>query len=310
MRFRAALFLFVILTGLPLFGLPLGTAARAMIPSDVQQIISVDYRAMANSPTAMQLKDRLMTQQLKNFEAALRGVGITENDLQQLTFASVRTPDHALRILGVAQGSFTPKKVLARLKAKKIVGAKYHSALLYPMSNGMEMMFADDYSLIFGDRGAMHAAVDTRDGQQQSLNSNSSMTDLISGVDNGAVWSVLDANGTQNMMRSALGEASALADYSVVKQRLLGSRYTMDFNNGVDFNLDVLTSDSMTASTLSSLLKAAVLYKKMNATGPEKVVLDSATVDSGGDQLKVRFKTDDSHFQSLLNSQLFKQVSQ
>jgi hypothetical protein len=293
----------------PAFGLPLGTAARAMIPSDVQQIICVDYRSMENSPTAMSLKDRVLPENLKNFEKALVGVGITERDLQQLTFASVRAPDHTLRILGVAQGNFTPKKVLARLRAKKIKGDKYRTAMFYPMANGLEMMFADDYSLIFGDHSALESAVNTREGDADSLNSNSEMVDMMSGVEGGAVWSVLDNAGTQNMMRSALGQASGLADYEMVKKHLLGSRYTMDFTSGVNFNLDVLTSDSMTAATLSSLLKAGVMFRKMNASGPEKVALDSVTVDSSNDQLKLHFKTDDSKFQSLLQSDLFKQVS-
>src|SRR5437016_11214166 len=103
---------------------------------------------------------------------------------------------------------------------------------------------------------------------------------MIGSVDSGTVWSVLDQQGTQNMMRSALGDASKLADYETVKKRLLGSRYSMNFSNGVNFDLDVVTSDSMTAATLSSLLKAGVMYKKMNASPIEKVAMDSLTVDS------------------------------
>ncbi len=308
MRPRLSLLLLV-LTAVPAFTLPLGTAARSMIPSDVQQIICVDYRSMENSPTAMALKDRVLPENLRNFESALRAVGISEHDLQQLTFASVRTPDGAVRILGVAQGNFTPKKVLASLRSHKIVGQKYHNAVFYPMSGGLEMMFADDYSLIFGDRSALRSAIDTRDSASDSLNSNSQMVDMISSVENGALWSVLDAKGTQNMMRSALGQAASLADYESVRKRVLGSRYTMDFANGVDFNLDVITSDTMTAATLSSLLKAGVMYRKLNATGPEKIALDSVTVDSDSGLLKVRFQTDDNKFQSLLQSDLFKQVS-
>jgi len=39
--------------------------AKASIPRDVQQIIVVDYKAMQNSPAAMQLKDRIMPPELK-----------------------------------------------------------------------------------------------------------------------------------------------------------------------------------------------------------------------------------------------------
>ena len=38
--------------------MPLGTSARVVIPADIQQLISVDYRALKNSPTALALKAR------------------------------------------------------------------------------------------------------------------------------------------------------------------------------------------------------------------------------------------------------------
>ena len=78
---------------------------------------------------------------------------------------------------------------------------------------------------------------------------------------------------------------------------------------GVNFDLDVITSDSMTAATLSSLLKAGVLYRKMTATPIEKTALENVTVDSDSSKLQMHFKTDDKKFQSLLHSQLFAAVS-
>jgi hypothetical protein len=100
-----------------------------------------------------------------------------------------------------------------------------------------------------------------------------------------------------------------LADYDTIKKRLLGSRYQMNFANGVNFDLDVLTSDSMTAATLSSLVKAGMMYKKMNASPIEKVAMDSMTVNSDSSNLQLHFKTDDKKFQSLMHSDLFAAVS-
>ncbi len=135
------------------------------------------------------------------------------------------------------------------------------------------------------------------------------MTDMMSAVDSSSVWSILDQQGTQNMLRSAMGDASKLADYDTVKKRLLASRYTMNFSNGINFDLSVLTSDSMTAATLSSLVKAGMLYRKMNATPTEKMALESMTVDSDSSNLQLHFRTDDQRFQSLLRSELFAAVS-
>jgi hypothetical protein len=187
--------------------------------------------------------------------------------------------------------------------------AKIRNTEVWPMAGGMDMVFLDENSLLFGERSAVQGALDARDGYTQTLDSNNTIADMIGGVDAGTVWSVLDQQGTQNMMRSALGDASKLGDYETVKKRLLGSRYQMNFNSGVNFDLDVLTADSVTATTLSTLLKAGVLYKKMSATPTEKLALDSVTVDSDSSTLQMHFKTDDKKFQSLMHSELFAAVS-
>jgi hypothetical protein len=288
----------------------LGGSARTAIPSDVQQIISVDYRALRNSETALALKQQVLPENLKSFEGALKGVGIDpDKDVDQLTFASYRSAKSGVRVVGIAQGTFPTKTFLKKMRLQKIKPAKVRTSNLWPMSSGMEMTFLDDSTLLFGDRSALQGALDARDGYGNALDSNNQIADMIGSVESGMVWSVLDQQGTQNMLRSALGDASKLADYDTIKKRLLGSRYTMDFSNGVNFDLSVVTSDSVTAATLSSLLKAGVLYKKMNASPTEKMALESVTVDSDSSNLQLHFKTDDKKFQSLLHSELFAAVS-
>ena len=69
--------------------MPIATSARSMVPAEVQQIISVDYRAQKDSPTAQALKQQVLPENLKQFEEALKGMGIdSEHDVDQLTFAS------------------------------------------------------------------------------------------------------------------------------------------------------------------------------------------------------------------------------
>jgi hypothetical protein len=290
--------------------MPIASSARALVPAEIQQLIGVDYRALKDSPTAQQLKEQVLPENLKHLETSLKSIGIdADHDLEQLTFASFRTEKQGVQTIGVAQGSFSAKAVLKKLKAKKIAGTKYGTAILYPMEGGLVMTFLDDNTLAFGTPASLHSALDTRDGKRASLDSNPQMADQMAAVDSAPVWSILDQQGTQNMMRSALGEASKVADYDTVKKRILASRYTMSFQSGVNFDLSVLTSDSMTAATLSSLVKAGMLYKKLNASPIEKTAIDSTTVDSDSSNLLVHFKSDDQKFQSLMHSDLFAAVS-
>src|SRR4051812_14375342 len=306
---KRIIFFVAILTALSALAAPLSNSARMAIPSDIQQLIVVDYRKLNDSPTAMQLKDKVLPQPLKDFENALKSAGIDpDKDVEQLVFASYKGKE-GLRIVGVAQGEFAGKKVLARLAKQKIKGTKYRTATMYPLASGLNMTLIDDYTMIFGVDSAVKAAIDARDSQIRSLNSNSIMLDMMGAVQDEAVWSVLDAAGTQTMLKSALGEASQLADYDMVKNRLTGSRYAIKFDNGFKFDLDVITSDSFTAGTLSSILKAGVMLRQSTANESEKLALSSVKVTSDSRDLKLKFEADNTKFQALLKSDLFAAVS-
>ena len=292
------------------YAMPLNSSARTCIPADLLQLISVDYRTIKDSPTAMAMKQQLLPDNIKQFETALKGIGLDpEKDVDTLTFASFHSGKQGVKTVGIASGPFNMKAVLKKMKLQKMTPKKYGTASIYPMDGGFVMSFLDDSTLAFGDMTALKAALDVRDGQTLNLDTNGNMADMMTSVDSAPVWSILDQQGTQNMLHSALGDASKVADYETLKKRLLGSRYTMNFNNGVNFDLTVLTSDSMTAGTLSSLVKAGILYKKMNATPAEKVAVENTTVDSDASNLQVHFKANDQQFQSLMHSDLFAAVS-
>ncbi len=292
------------------YAMPLNSSARSCVPADLLQLISVDYRAIKDSPTAMALKNQLLPDNIKQFEAALKNIGLDpDKDVDTLTFASFRTGKQGVKTAGVASGPFNMKTVLKKMKLEKVTPKKYNNALIYPMDGGFVMSFLDDSTLLFGDMTSVKAALDTKDGQTLGLDTNGTMADMMTSVDSSPVWSILDQQGTQNMMRSALGDASKVADYETVKKRLQGSRYTMNFTNGVNFDMAVVTSDSMTAGTISSLVKAGLLLKKMSATPAEKIAVENTSVDSDGSNVGVHFKANDQQFQALMHSDLFAAVT-
>jgi hypothetical protein len=292
------------------YAVPLNSSARACVPADLLQLISVDYRTLRDSPTAMALKAQLMPDNLKEFEGALNAIGINpEKDIDSLTFASFRNGKQGIRNVGVASGAFDMKTVLKKMKLQKFVPKKYNNSDVYPMEGGFIMTFLDDSTLLFGEPVAVHTALDTRDGVVLGLDTNGNMADMMTDVDASPVWSILDQQGTQNVVRAALGQAAGIADYENLKQRVLGSRYTMNFQSGVNFDLTVVTSDSGTAAMFSSFMKAGIMLKKTTATPAERVAVDNTTVDSDSSNVTLHFKASDQQFQSLMQSPLFAAVS-
>jgi hypothetical protein len=172
----------------------------------------------------------------------------------------------------------------------------------------MVLCFVDPSTMIFGDKDSVTKALDARDGVIPNLLSNSTMMGAMQSVDSNPLWSVLDDKGTQTMMKQLLGEAGSVTDYETVRKRLQVSWYSMDFQHGVKFNLTISTGDSFTAATLSSLMTAAVMVRKMTSTDAEKEALNATTISSNSGQLNIGFASTDTAFSSLLHSPLFQSM--
>jgi hypothetical protein len=285
--------------------------AKASIPRDVQQIIVVDYKAMQNSPAAMQLKDRVLPPELKRLETALKTSGLkVDQDADTLAFAAFRAPgSDGTRIIGIAQGQFHSKAIMDNFVKQKTKPVMLRNTGIYPMgSAGMSVAFFNQTTMVFGDREAVKAAIDARDGIAPNFLANGDMMNEMATVDQRAVWSLLDQKGTQTMMKGVLGEAAQLADYDTVKNRMKSSRYTMDFANGVRFEMGVVMSDTMTAATVATLMKGVMIMRKTSGSPLEKSAMDETTIDSSAGTLSIDYSSTDSQFANLLTSPLFQSV--
>ncbi len=290
----------------------LTTDARGVIPKEVQQLVVIDYRAMQNSQTAMDLRDRVMPPELKQLDEALAKSGLNDNhDVDELAFALFRPSagSDSLLTVGVAQGQFSVDDVLANFRKQKIKPAMVRANAIYPMSKaGMVLCFVDPSTLVFGQKDAVTKALDARDGVSPSLLTNGAMMDAMRSVDTEPLWSILDGKGTQTMMKQLLGEAGSVTDFETVQQRLQASWYSMSFQHGVKFDLTIATGDSFTAATVSSLLTAAVMLRKMSGSDTEKQALSATSIGSDSGRLSIHFATTDGQFVSLLQSPLFQSM--
>jgi len=290
----------------------LSSDARSAIPHDVQQMVVIDYHVMQNSSAAMELRGQVMPPELISLEEALRKSGLNDNhDLEQLAFILYRATagSDEVRTVGIAQGQFPVQEVLANFRKQKVKGTVVRTNRIYPLgSSGMSVVFLDESTMIFGGMSAVRQALDARDGVAPNVLTNGPVMDSMRSVDSEPLWSVLDQKGTQTMMKQVLGEAGSVADYDSVKKRLVGSWYSMNFQHGVKFDLSVVTGDNFSAATVSSLLNAAVLYKKMSGTDADKQALDGTVIRSDAGRLDVHFASSDAQFNALLKSPMFQSM--
>ena len=294
----------------------LDTDARGAIPRDVQQLVVIDYRAMENSSSAMSLKNRVMPPELKTFDealkkTALKGTGSMDQYVDQLAFALFRpsASSDGLETVGIAQGQFPVQDIMASFRAQKLKPTMVRGNSVYPMTRtGMVLCFVDASTMVFGDQDSVKKALDARDGITPSLLSNGSMMSAMQSVDSNALWSILDDKGTQTMMKQLMGEAGSVTDWESVRKRLQQCWYSMDFAHGVRFDLTIATGDPFTAASVSSLMNAAVLVRKMSSSDAEKEALSATSIASNAGQLNIHFASSDQQFASLLQSPLFQSM--
>ena len=290
----------------------LSTDARTAVPRDVQQLVVIDYRAMQNSTAAMDLRERVMPPELKQFDEALRKSGLNDNhDVDQLAFALFRSAGGSdiLDTVGIAQGQFPVEDILANFRKQRVRPTLLRTNKLYPLTkSGMVLCFVDPSTMVFGAKESVQKALDARDGVTPSLLTNGSMMDAMKSVDYEPLWSILDQKGTQTMMRQVLGEAGSVTDFETVRKRLQASWYSMNFQHGVKFDSTISTGDSFAAATISSLLTAAVMIRKMSGSDAEKQALSATSIASDSGRLSIHFATSDGEFNNLLHSPLFRSM--
>jgi hypothetical protein len=274
---------------------------------------------MENSATAMNLRERVMPPELKQFDEALTKSGLNDNhDVDQLAFSMFRAPvtgqksrnpnasNERMVTLGIAQGQFALQDILANFKKRGIKPLMVRTNRIYPLpKTGMVLCFVDPSTMVFGDKDAVTKALDARDGVSPSLLTNDSMMDAMKTVDSEPLWSILDQKGTQNMMKQVLGEAGSVTDFDTVQKRLQASWYSMNFSHGVKFDLTISTGDTFTAATITSLLSAALTLRKMSSGDAEKQALNGTQIASNAGNMSIHFATSDKTFNDLLHSPLF-----
>lgn len=283
---------------------PLTSTAKRWLPSQSQQVIAVDQAALRNSELAGSMREQFSPQDLKLVAQDLKQVGVDlETEVSTLTFVTVRAKAGDLRSLLIAQGNFANKAAV--LKKNKTAFRIYRKRTIYSLKNGADLVLADTNTAIIGDSTAVRMSIDADADSSKSANSRKDLLDMMAAVDSGQVWSILDAEGSRYMLRNSLGKASELADFDAIRNRILGTHYTADLAKNLRLNMSLITSDSVTAATLASLLKAGIVLKKLNAAADEKLALESLLVQTDAARVNVRMQMESERAQRLMNSDLF-----
>ncbi len=173
---------------------------------------------------------------------------------------------------------------------------------------GLTFFVPDPSTLVFGDRTAVEQAIQTEQGASQ-LAQNEQLTNLIAGTQSTDVWSVLDTDGSRSMVGSMLSGAGASLGANLIDQHFDGARYTIDFQNQVQLNLELITTDALSAAAISTGLNAAIAVRAHQEKDPAaQALLNQIQVSSAGDHAFLQVGASESNIASLMHTDLMQTI--
>ncbi|MGH9476976.1 MAG: hypothetical protein ACRD1C_11685 [Terriglobales bacterium] len=295
----------VVALGLVVVAAQLSPEAQSVLPQGTRQVISINYRSLAANPVAEQLEKRVLPPGMQNLTALLLQGGVNPaSDLNRLTFATF-AGSKGVGLLGIAEGNFGGfqtgtffHKSKAQPQPPQIDGVSVYS------TGGMDFYLPDQATLVFGSREAISAAIATQQGAPQ-IGENEAMMNLIAGTQSSDIWSVLDASGAQTMVGGMIAGASSALPASLIAKRFRGARYTIAVQDPVQVNLELMTTDALSAAAVSTALNAEIAMRQKSETDPVvKALLGKIQVDSAGNDAFLQVSAPQTQIAGLVNSDL------
>lgn len=287
----------------------LSGAAQSVMPQDTRQVISINYQRLASDRVAQQLEAQVLPPQMKGLNELLEKGGIQpEQDLNRLSFATYQGKK-GVGLIGIAEGNlgslnlnkfFTPTKT--NPNPPQISGVNVYS------SGGLTFFVPDPSIVVFGSRDAVAEAIQTQQGGA-SMAQNEQMSDLVAGTQTSDVWSVLDAAGARTMVQSMIGSSLGPISPGMIDKRFNGARYTIQFENQVQVNLELMTTDALSAAAVSTGLNAAIAMRAKQEQNPAaKALLNEVQVDSAGNHAFLQVSAPESNVAALTQTDLLQAI--
>jgi hypothetical protein len=294
---------------------PLAPAARAgslstqvigMFPQNAGEFAYVDLRQARSLTWFPQLQEQILPDRLRQFEQLLASAGMDPNSqVEELAWALIpaELPAGAAQdaavpksegVVGVALGPFWPEKIEAYFKAQKLATVNVHDYTLYAFggnSGDLFFCFIDSNTAVFGQRKALEKLIAVRNGEEQSLLSNSELAPLISGVNgSGVVWAVLSAPYARLAMQQLAPQTAEFPQAQQIASKLRALTLEISAGSSIQTYFEAVCASPDDASALAALLQAGFLFRRYQVanTNPDlAAMLDQAEVAPSGDRLDV-----------------------
>jgi hypothetical protein len=299
----------------------LSTEVIGMLPQNAGQVAYVDLRQARHLTWFPQLQEQMLPERFRQFEKLLASAGMDPNwQVEELAWAlvpadspagttkNIAMPAHD-EIVGVALGPFSPEKAEAYFKARKLAVVKVRDYSMYAFDGDLFFCFIDSNTAAFGHREELEKLIAVRDGEEQSLLSNTELASLISQANgNGVVWAVLSAPYARVAMRQLVPQIAEFPQAQSLFSKLGALTLEISTDSGIKAHFEAMCASPDDANAIATLLQAGLLFQsyQVASSNPDlAAMLGQAEVAPLADRLEVILALTDDQVVALIQGNTF-----
>jgi hypothetical protein len=238
----------------------LAREALSSFPDDTVQFVYTNLAEVHASPAYPQIRQRLLSPQLRDFMDFLRSMGTDpEKDVDEVVLGW-RGADSA-NFFGLASGRFQPEAAREIFTQKQVPSRQYAGFDLYAFGSGqgpsdLFFSFLSSSLAVFGRLNDLTALLDARSGARARLESNSNLAGWEAELAGSAPqWGFIAGRAAANLAIPWLtGGAKLPAGRDALLAPLQGVLYRVEWTSGFSVRLSIVCQNAESASALAQVL--------------------------------------------------------
>ncbi len=240
----------------------LAREALSSFPDDTVQFVYTNLAEVHASPAYPQIRQRLLSPQLRDFMDFLRSMGTDpEKDVDEVVLGWRGAASDSANFFGLASGRFQPEQARELFTQKQVPSREYAGFDLYAFGSGqgssnLFFSFLSSSLAVFGRLNDLTALLDARSGARARLESNSNLAGWEAELAGSAPqWGFMAGRAAANMAIPWLtGGAKLPADRDALLGPVQGVLYRVEWSTGFSVRLSIVCQNAEGASALAQVL--------------------------------------------------------
>lgn len=237
--------------------------AFASFPADTLQFACTDLSQLRNLPNYPQIRQRLLSRQLRAFEDFLTSMGTNpEKQVDEVALGWRGESMDAAAYFGLAMGRFEPDKFAEAFARQSLPSRQYAGQQLFAFGSGEDpndifFTFLNASTAAFGRLRDLKVLLDVRSGDRPALEASATFVAWEAELEGTAPqWGIATGKAAANAAIPWLAPAGkAVMDSAAFLSFVQAVLYRVEWSAGFTVNLSVVCTNAQAATDLYRLLK-------------------------------------------------------